>query len=301
MRNGARIFICAAALAAGVLIFAATNSRKEYNYVDLDSDLDFIILNSGDIIDTIRGGLKINSETIRITFEAEGEYMDDIPGLISELMKRAMEDTGDPKEGDYIFYQYGGYTCEYGHTQTEDGYRYTVIITPEYYMDSEQAAAADEAAEEILACLTLPDDASDYEKIMAVYDYIYENCSYDYIHNKNDNYKLKCTAYGALINKTAVCQGFCVAMYRLLRELDVDCRIVTGMAGEEGDEESHSWIIAGIDGVYYNIDVTWDVQEEEHNYLLLCDDSFALHTRADEFLTEDFLNAYPMAEEDYGR
>ena len=297
--NMIRIAVCAAALILGALIFALFNTQKEWNYIDLDAELNFVLLNSGDIIETIRGGLKMQSETIRISFYAEGEYMDNIAELVAELMDRAMEETGDPEEGDYIFYQYGGYTCEYGHTEVDGGYRYTVIITPEYYMDAEQAEEVNAAVEEILAGFALPDDASDYEKFMAVYNYLFENCSYDKVHKDNTYYMIKCTAYGALVYNTAVCQGICVAMYRLLGELDVSCRVISGLADVQDEAENHTWLIVGIDGLYYNVDITADILSGTHDWLLKCDESFENHERDDKFLTDVFLNAYPMAESDY--
>lgn len=285
-------------LAGGAGIYLYRENR--YTYVELDTDPGFTLVNSGDIIASIREGLKEHSPAVRISFYAEGEYMENIADLVSELMARALADTGEADEGDWLLYQYGGYTCEYSHLQQDDGYRYTITIKPVYYMDYEQALETEEEIEAVLESFDLARDASDYEKFIAVYDYIYSNCSYDTVHQNNDYYKLKCTAYGTLIYGRAVCQGFCVTMYRLLKELGVDCRVVTGQAlYEDGDPEFHSWLIVGLDGLYYNVDITWDIQNQSHTFLLKCDESFIRHERDEEFMTEEFLTAYPMAQADY--
>ena len=60
---------------------------------------------------------------------------------------------------------------------------------------------------------------------------------------------LKYTAYAAMINKTAVCQGYASLLYRLLLECGVDCRVVTGY----GNGGRHAWNIVEVDGKYYNV------------------------------------------------
>lgn len=58
-----------------------------------------------------------------------------------------------------------------------------------------------------------------YEKVKAVYDWICVNVTYDYDGLGNVQNVKKYTAYGALIDKIAVCQGYSVLLYRLLWNL----------------------------------------------------------------------------------
>ena len=82
----------------------------------------------------------------------------------------------------------------------------------------------------------------------------------------------KTTAYAALKYHQAVCQGYAVLTYRLLKELGIDCRIVMGDAIVEGVRERHAWIMVEteegkrymdptLDDVY-NCD-TWYMKTEE--------------------------------------
>jgi transglutaminase/protease-like cytokinesis protein 3 len=80
---------------------------------------------------------------------------------------------------------------------------------------------------------------TDYEKVRGIYDYICNNVVYDYENLEDDTYQLKYTAYAALVNGTAVCQGYALLFYRLALEAGLDARYVTGTAN--GD--NHGWNI----------------------------------------------------------
>ena len=77
---------------------------------------------------------------------------------------------------------------------------------------------------------------------------------YDYTNLNDDNYKLKYTAYAAMCNGTAVCQGYSNLLYRMLLEAGVDCRIISGIGVSGG----HAWNIVRLGDLYYNVDATWD-------------------------------------------
>lgn len=64
---------------------------------------------------------------------------------------------------------------------------------------------------------------NDYENTKAIYDYLCQNITYGNDNLNDDTYLLKYTAYAALINKTAVCQGYAVLLYRLLLEEGIPC------------------------------------------------------------------------------
>ena len=86
-----------------------------------------------------------------------------------------------------------------------------------------------------------------------------------------------------------------------LREAGINCRVITGMAKSEqgSDREYHAWNIICIDGKWYNCDVTWDVQNENHELFLKNDTDFKDHRRDEKFTTDDFLSSYKISEESY--
>ena len=87
----------------------------------------------------------------------------------------------------------------------EDMYYMTFTYTYTYYTTYEQESIVDEQVRAVLDELDVYED-SEYEKAEAVYDYVCSTVSYDYDNLNNSDYKLKYTAYAALIDHKAVCQ-----------------------------------------------------------------------------------------------
>lgn len=98
---------------------------------------------------------------------------------------------------------------------------------------------------------TVNPSMTDYEKELAIHDYIVVHCKYGYVdYSKNYAYR----AYGALVQETAVCNGYAEAMALLLSCADVENEFMTGTA----DGELHAWNRVCIDGKWYQVDATWD-------------------------------------------
>lgn len=231
------------------------------------------------------------AETITIYYETTDKNYSESMKKISD---EAMIHTGVPTEGDYLKFQYAGWNCKLSGSSSGNTYYLTLNYTVTYYTTLEQEEFMNDAVAELLTELNL-NSKSDYEKIKGVYDYICANVTYDYDNFNDDSYKLKYTAYAALVDKTAVCQGYAVLLYRLLEELDVDGRVIAGV----GNGGPHAWNIAGISGSYYNLDSTWDAGQDSYNYFLKCNANFGDHTREEEYTNDAFNSAYPMETEDY--
>ena len=215
-----------------------------------------------------------------------------------QVWDMAMEHTGEAKEGDYIAWQWdqcgGGISGE----TTAEGTHLVLQYIVSYYTDATQEAALDAAVDALLAELALW-DATDYEKIYGIYDYMCRNIAYDFDNLYDETYILKFSAYAALVNKTAVCQGYALLFYRLALTLGVDARVITGI----GNGGGHAWNIVELDNQYYNLDATWDRSWYEvgmpYAWFLLCNDSFEDHQAEETYLTAEFLAEYPMSQTDY--
>lgn len=92
---------------------------------------------------------------------------------------------------------------------------------------------------------------TDYEKELAIHDYIVTNCEYGYVDYSND-YAYR--AYGALVQGKAVCNGYAEAMALLLNCVGLENDIMTGWA----NGELHAWNRVKLDGKWYQVDSTWD-------------------------------------------
>lgn len=209
----------------------------------------------------------------------------------SAILENALAHTGVPDEGDYIRVNLS--SCSYSLTTgaDADGAYSILAFTPEWFTTREMEDEVDAAVDSLLEELDLW-SRSDYEKIKGAYDWVTENVQYDFDNLDDDTYKLKYTPYAALMHHIAVCQGYAGLYYRLMLELGVDCRYISGVA----DGERHGWNIVCLEGKYYNMDPTWDRDLMGHYRQFLCTEAnFTEHNRDGKFTTAEFHAAYPMA------
>lgn len=212
--------------------------------------------------------------------------------ILTQIVNLAAAHTGVPNEGDYIMWQFSKIGASFSYGKSGSTYYYEIPLQVSYFTTKAQENVVDGAVQSILQELNVS-QASDLDKITAVYDYICDNVTYDFENLEDETYLLKHSAYSAFIDKTAVCQGYALMFYRLMLELGVDCRIITGTSFDT----PHAWNIVKLDGRYYNLDSTWDAGYDEYLYFLKTPGSFADHDRDAEYTTDEFNQKYPMAED----
>ncbi|MCQ6562448.1 S-layer homology domain-containing protein [Paenibacillus mendelii] len=123
-----------------------------------------------------------------------------------------------------------------------------------FIIHDEQTRQIYTKAKAVLADIIKP-GMSDYEKELAIHDYLVLHVAYDY-----DNYSkgtvpdASYSAYGTLMDGIAVCQGYANTAKLLLNMAGIEAHIVTGKV----KGELHTWNKVLIGGEYYNLDVTWD-------------------------------------------
>jgi transglutaminase-like putative cysteine protease len=101
--------------------------------------------------------------------------------------------------------------------------------------------------------------ANDYDKEKSLHDALIESCNYDLNAAKNPAaYPESFTAYGALVNKTAVCEGYAKAMKLLLDSAGIESLYVTGTASNSEGAGSHAWNMVNVSGKWYYLDATFD-------------------------------------------
>lgn len=234
----------------------------------------------------LRAGMKNRAESVTVNVSYDGSSKE-VSNAVSDA---ALAHTGVADEGDYIRWQFAGWKSGISYSGTN----FTITYTLTYYTTAEQEAEMDTAVDKLLTELNV-ESLSDYEAVRAIYNYMCSNITYDHDNLYDEDYNLKYTAYAALINKTAVCQGYANLFYRLALECGVDARLISGT----GNGGGHGWNIVELDGLYYDLDATWDAGRTSWSYFLRCDANFGDHTRDAEYLTEAFSAAYPMSTVDY--
>ena len=214
--------------------------------------------------------------------------------LVHQLFQKAIKHTGNGKEGDYLKWHCQGWTVKANISgNSNEGYDLNIFYDVSYLSSLEQEEKVDEEVSNLLKSLDLS-NKTDYQKVKAIYDYICSNVTYDHDNLNDESYSLKYTAYAALINKTAVCQGYASLFYRLALDAGVDTRVISGEAGGP-----HAWNIVKLNGKYYNLDSTWDAGRSTYAYFLKNTNDFDNHVRDNDYQSNDFIEEYPMWDKSY--
>jgi len=126
---------------------------------------------------------------------------------------------------------------------------------PEYRMGREEYAARCEALARAVETFTVPAGGSEFDCELALHDQLIRLCAYAEDFTQAE----KSTAYGALVERSASCEGYARAMQLLLDLKGIDCYIVTGDAtNAAGDSVGHAWNKVRVEGGWYHLDATWN-------------------------------------------
>lgn len=158
-------------------------------------------------------------------------------------------------------------------------------------------AAVDEAY--IQAMKTVDNSSDDLDKLLGIHNYIVNNCEYDKITAAKElptneykstypkEYNSVHSAFGAIVNGVAVCQGYAQAYSALCKKAGIECEYVVS------SPMNHAWNMVKLGGKYYHIDATWDdptwnrVGLVGHNYFLIDDDTMISNKNHHDWITQD--------------
>ena len=173
----------------------------------------------------------------------------------------------------------------------------TVPTEARVSMKENLEAAADNCIMQISA------DATDYQKIKYVYEYLIDTVEYSSGSADSQNIQ------SALLYRASVCAGYSKAFQYILNRMGLFCTYVTGTIKDGGD---HGWNMVRIGGNYYYVDVTWgdpvfanrmdhidSGQTKNYNYLCCTEyDLFKTHVPSDAIplpsCTSDDYNYYKL-------
>lgn len=92
------------------------------------------------------------------------------------------------------------------------------------------------------------------QKLRALHDYLMKTCRYDYKLTEIEGYEDQLTAYGVLVKKKGVCQGYTAAFNLLAQKAGVYSIAVCGRV----PSGSHTWNYVRLGKKCLHIDCTWD-------------------------------------------
>lgn len=165
-----------------------------------------------------------------------------------------------------------------GHNNLKDEPSYDTILL-QYTMNSAKRKTSVQAftakADQLLSDLTQTED--DYLTELYLHDKIAELCLYDEQAAAEDTEGTSnaYTAYGALVEGKAVCEGYAKAFQYLLHRVDIPATVVVGKS--LSNTEAHMWNLVTINGENYFVDPTWnDIQNRvQHTYFNLTTEMLA--------------------------
>ena len=149
---------------------------------------------------------------------------------------------------------------------TSTGYSFPehVVVEPTYVCTKEERASREKElqtnAQQMIQ--TIPTEATDYQKIKYVYEYVINQV--EYVDEAPDNQNI----YSSLVRKQSVCAGYAKETQYLLEQMGIPCIYVVGDATNNEGTEAHAWNIVLCDGKYYHVDTTWGdpVYAEDDTY-----------------------------------
>lgn len=126
-------------------------------------------------------------------------------------------------------------------------------------MDIEKVEADRKAmmSEVALVRASLPENATDLEKAFYAFRYLVDNVEYDselanqYTSGSYSADEPGFSAYGALVNHKAVCQGFMSAYNLVMKYFGIEVKNVVSW------ENRHGWNVINLEGEWYYVDCTW--------------------------------------------
>jgi len=129
--------------------------------------------------------------------------------------------------------------------------------------------------------------SNEYTLLINLYDSLQRNIRYDKEELQASSKEASKSpashnAYGALVNRLAVCDGFSSAFTLLAQKLGFECMLVIGRSAYSSlASVDHAWNIVKIQDRYYHMDITWDTLkynefgEYSYDYFALNDEEIS--------------------------
>ena len=234
--------------------------------ITLPDALDLLDAEGDDLNQTIYEGLLDQAETITLTRRISCTGSDaldaEMDAFLSEVVEKyALVVNDNPR----LFYVTEGYSSKCN----AEGPSYsdvllTVTLCPTYRdtVTQTEIRAFNDQADKLVAL------ASGYEtpleQTLFLHDYLMDHVTYNWgIATAGDSEEEQAaaqeaadpmffSAYGALVDGDAVCQGYALAYRLLLNELGIPCITVASA------QMNHMWNLVELNGRWYHVDVTHD-------------------------------------------
>ncbi len=242
-------------------------------------------------------------ETVTITREDGTTQTDNgiritLPGILANREQAQALYNAVFYDNPHFFYMNNLYGLE-GYSKDGKPYYDTLVLT--YAMNAAERQDAKTKLDATMDSIIgdMPQATDDYTKEWYLHEQLLSRCTYDTQAAENgfSAHPTAYTAYGALIEGKAVCEGYSRAMQWLLNESGIRCIPVSGESLESG--EQHMWNVVTINGNDYHLDATWNDNDDKprHNYFNVTTAQISLSHRIDD--NQPVINTCTATEDNY--
>ncbi len=212
--------------------FNKLNSQEKAIYVEMDN------------------AIKDNNEKVFIGFDDSKNLYDKVNNVITAYLH-------DNPKCFYLSNEYMISTRDFGL------FEYSQLQLKYTMTESEIAVKSKQLETTIDSIISkvIESEMTDFEKEVAIHNALVSVVNY-YEYNNIDNIpNIKHTAYGALVEQEAVCDGYAKAFMLLLERVGIKSIIVSGVA----DNTAHAWNIVKLAEDFYHVDATSDKVQQDSN------------------------------------
>lgn len=198
---------------------------------------------------------------------------------------RAVDDLFDAFLTDNPQFFYIGSRYTYEGYRVGDRAQYTALSLTLTMNAAERRAAAAKLESAVAELTEGLAGREPFGQEVLLHDRLIASCRYDQTAadsaDPDREYPFAFTAYGALVEGKAVCEGYARAFSLLCRRVGIPCTTVNGV--DLSTKTAHMWNLVTLDGEPYHVDVTWDDRGDTpvHLYLNLTAEEISRTHRLD--------------------
>ncbi len=316
-------WILSAALVFLALTAIPMLQASAYDTVETDEGETFVTVGTVEEAgDYLREQMTMRESPIRFIYTGRTSENTLPPGLRPLIWEEALKITDAPNEGDYLRYSIRNYTSSIDlssyHVSGETAYLFKYEPTYLTTYDEEMSIMGwgliiksgwNSGISMVYEGVYDVEDIPEADRVRLVYDYIAQTVYYDHEGYQFEvdqveagvnpiEYAPSHTAYSALksmhpdygpSDSKAVCQGYGVTAYYLLKMVGIDCRFIRGEENKNNaDERSlHDVNLVKVDGKWYFTDFNYGamfkeqaggaVGDVDYSWFLKCADDFVYH------------------------
>ncbi len=196
----------------------------------------------------LKDGLLKHASSIIFT-SSDQQSLDSLYSYIQNFLRS--NDVKDYAEGNMF-----GYQMVMSGAYTSNGFQGTITLIIIYGDSLQEEAYVEAAVAQMVPQMQAA--GSVYNQVKAVHDFICNNANYDMtIATDYFGYRYN-SAFDCFVEKKAVCSGYALLFQKFMEQMGIPSYYIAN--------DNHAWNIVYVDGAWYQIDCTWDGQDNQTRY-----------------------------------